>query len=269
MQKTKLSRDHGSNLYRKYGVKDVPVSSLTNYLDREYYGPITIGTPAQNFTVSFDTGSSNLWVPSSMCEPSIGNGFACLDHETYNSTLSSTYVSDGTEFAISYGLGRVRGFQSVDDVNIAPHSASSPSLVAKQATFGEAVDEPGIAFLVAKFDGILGLGYQANSVNNVIPIYTQLMNEGLVDSGVFSFYLNKNAAEEEGGEIAWGGVNPERFVGTFPESFEWHDVTYFQTVTYWQIQMGTVTVAGSNPVTVCESDCQGNIKLRENILSII
>lgn len=58
-------------------------------------------------------------------------------------------------------------------------------------TFGEALWEPSLVFVFAHFDGILGLGFPILAVGGVRPPLDTLVDQGLLDKPVFSFYLSR------------------------------------------------------------------------------
>merc|ERR1719219_1915025 len=225
-------------------LRDDPLEPLINYMDAQYYGPVTVGTPPQDFTVIFDTGSSNFWIPSVACldKPSNKGTAACKTHHTYNASESSTYEEDGKTFILRYGTGQLRGFNSIDQVEMG-------GAMINQQTFGEAVSEPGITFVVAKFDGILGLGYPALAVNNVEPPFNVGWDQGLWEENLFSFYLNRDPNAEVGGEIDFGGMDPAYYV---PDTMNWFPVT---RQGYWQIVMDALTVNMDTPTQACVNGC--------------
>ncbi|KAJ8761755.1 hypothetical protein K2173_004565 [Erythroxylum novogranatense] len=202
------------------------IVALKNYMDAQYYGEIGIGTPPQKFTVIFDTGSSNLWIPSSKCYLSV----ACYFHSKYKSDQSSTYQENGKSAEIHYGSGAISGFFSNDHVKVG-------DLVVKDQEFIEATREPGATFVMAKFDGILGLGFQEISVGGAVPVWYKVIEQGLVKEPVFSFWLNRKTEEEEGGEIVLGGVDPNHYKGK-------HTYVPVTHKGYWQFDMGDVLIGG-------------------------
>ncbi|XP_022139944.1 aspartic proteinase [Momordica charantia] len=215
---------------------DTDIVTLKNYLDAQYYGEIAIGTPPQKFTVIFDTGSSNLWVPSAKCLFSV----ACRFHARYKSSRSSSYEKNGTSASIRYGTGAISGFFSYDNVKVG-------DLVVNHQVFIEATREPSLTFLVAKFDGLLGLGFQEISVGNAVPVWYNMLEQNLVKEPVFSFWLNRNVEEEEGGEIVFGGVDPKHFKGK-------HTYVPVTQKGYWQFNMGDVLIDGE-PTGYCSGGC--------------
>ncbi|RXI03466.1 hypothetical protein DVH24_004118 [Malus domestica] len=206
--------------------QDIDIVSLKNYMDAQYFGEIGIGTPPQKFTVIFDTGSANLWVPSSKCFFSRGH--------------SGVFHYAGKPAAIQYGTGAISGFFSEDHVTVG-------DLVVKDQEFIEATKEPGVTFVVAKFDGILGLGFQEISVGNAVPVWYNMVNQGLLKEPVFSFWFNRNADEEEGGEIVFGGVDPNHYKGE-------HTYVPVTQKGYWQFDMGDVMIDGQT-TGFCASGC--------------
>uniref|UniRef100_A0A8D0EZX2 cathepsin E n=1 Tax=Strix occidentalis caurina TaxID=311401 RepID=A0A8D0EZX2_STROC len=248
----KLLRDRGqlSHFWKAHGLDMVQYSEdcaafteanepLINYLDMEYFGQISIGTPPQNFTVIFDTGSSNLWVPS-RCH------IAPL-HTKFQPSQSSTYQAIGTPFSIQYGTGSLTGVIGSDQV--------VEGLTVSNQQFAESVSEPGKAFLDAEFDGILGLAYPSLAVDGVTPVFDNMMAQNLVELPMFSVYLSTNPESSLGGELLFGGFDPSRFTGTL----NWVPVTQQG---YWQIHVGL-----GQGMTFCVNGCQAIVDTGTSLIT--
>jgi len=212
---------------------------LSNQGDVSYQGPIAIGTPPQPFTALFDTGSSNLWMPSSKCPTS---NKACQNHKKYDSSQSSTYKKNGTSFSIQYGSGSLTGFLSTDTVNIA-------GLDVKGQSFAEAMNEPGNTFVNAPFDGILGMAFDSISVDHATPVWYNLVSQGLVSQPLFTFWLSKWQSAQAGGELTLGAIATDRFTGQLqyiPVSSD----------TYWQFGLDDVQLNGTSLGFCNGGNCQ-------------
>ncbi|KAL4700029.1 hypothetical protein H8957_000143 [Semnopithecus entellus] len=219
---------------------------LINYLDMEYFGTISIGSPPQNFTVIFDTGSSNLWVPSVYCTSP-----ACKTHTRFQPSQSSTYSQPGQSFSIQYGTGSLSGIIGADQVSV-----EGLTVVGQQ--FGESVTEPGQTFVDAEFDGILGLGYPSLAVGGVTPVFDNMMAQNLVDLPMFSVYMSSNPEGGAGSELIFGGYDHSHFSG----SLNWVPVT---KQGYWQIALDNIQVGGT--VMFCSEGCQAIVDTGTSLIT--
>jgi len=189
-----------------------------------YYGTIRLGTPGQDVSVIFDTGSSDLWVSNR--ETSNSRTF-------YEASASSTQRALLNEsFALSYGSGNVSGVFCQDSLSIG-------ELTLPNFTFGEVSNTSGIkGWDSFPFDGILGLGFPLLSRSPGLTVLQALVDSGELDRPVFGFYLANNTP----GELVFGGVDPAHIAS----DFTWVNVTL---ATWWTVRLDSVKLGDMQTLT--------------------
>ncbi|KEP51369.1 aspartic protease [Rhizoctonia solani 123E] len=186
-----------------------PLESKAN--DTLWAGQIEIGTPPQRFVVDFDTGSSDLWVPSSTC---VAQG--CSSKSTFDSSKSSSSKQQGGEFRITYGDGSgVSGPVYADTVTIAGLSAEGQLFSPINQTSG--MEDYGT-------DGLIGLAFKSISQLKAPNFIDTLFSQGKISKSIFSMRL----ASDAGSEIYIGGSNPSKYTG---------EITYVpvESQSYWVV----------------------------------
>jgi hypothetical protein len=129
----------------------------------------------------------------------------------------------------------VAGYESQDALNMG-------GLVVPNQIFAEVTDASGLgaAYKLGKFDGILGLAFPALSVNQVPTPFQNLIEQNLIDSPQFGFYLGNS--DSDSGELILGGYDKDKFTG----DLDWVNLS---AATYWQINLGGFTADGTSFVS--------------------
>ncbi|WBF13665.1 hypothetical protein N7582_003025 [Saccharomyces uvarum] len=207
--------------------------SLQHEEQMYYATTLGIGTPSQQLTVLFDTGSADFWVMDSsnpFClsksntsyyQNATYNGSRitpsvdCSSLSTYNENSSSTYQDlDNGRFYIIYADGTFAdGSWGKETISI------------------NGIDIPDVQFGLAKYattpvSGVLGIGFpRRESVkgydgapNEYYPNFPQILkSEQIIDVVAYSLFLN--SPDSDTGSIVFGAIDESKFSGdlyTFP-----------------------------------------------------
>lgn len=141
----------------------------------------------------------------------------------YKSSSSTTFVKNEAEFSYQYGSGTVSGFYSQDVFGLG-------DLKVTKQVFGEATQESSEDF-GEEIDGILGLGYPEIAVDDVTPVFDNMIAQGLVSKNIFSVYLSReNSTKSTESQIVFGGIDRAHYTGL---------ITYVPVSekAYWQFKM--------------------------------
>ncbi|CAM9434936.1 unnamed protein product [Choristocarpus tenellus] len=224
LRKRVLKEDGGLGQHRSLlGTTGVAVDNCDNVL---YSGIITLGTPPQWFRVVFDTGSKVLWVTGSACT----EGDCEDDVAKYDSLKSSTYIEDGTAIAPAYEDGSgAKGVLSTDILGIGE--------VSTRVTFGEAFERDLTSCQYV--DGIMGLAPLSDDETDMESIFDSLLQAGVLDSPLFSFYLGNVDTDATGGLLTLGGVDQTHYEGCL----EWIDLHgALRESGFWAVMMKSLKV---------------------------
>ncbi|KAG9020086.1 hypothetical protein FRB95_005078, partial [Tulasnella sp. JGI-2019a] len=212
---------------------NLPLADMYAGTDLQWYGTISVGTPPQEFTVVFDTGSVTLEIPGTEC------GTNCTGKHQFDPTMSSTYKSSGDYKSISFATGvgvdpvinhnyQLELLPITETITVAGLEAPTTSmyLITNQTA----------AFNRDQFDGIMGLGAIASG------FFASVVNQGL--PAIFSMYLTPNASGQTA-ELILGGIDTTKYTGS---------LTYVEVPagsdSSWILSSSDITVNGVSTPTL-------------------
>ncbi|KAM3504737.1 hypothetical protein MY11210_008239 [Beauveria gryllotalpidicola] len=206
-----FAKKPNNNLQRRASSVESDISNLVQ--DGGYFIDVTIGTPGQKFSLQLDTGSSDVWVPSSGSEacqaksdkitrPGQSNG---CSKGSFNSSKSSTFTAlDEGSFQIQYvDQSSAQGSYFLDAFQIGGSTIQN-------LTMGLA-EETDIPF------GLVGVGYRGNeasiqTVRNTYPnLPIAMQTSGNINTVAYSLWLNDLDAST--GNLLFGAVDTEKYQG--------------------------------------------------------
>lgn len=202
--------------------------------DYEYILPVSVGTPAQQMNLNLDSGSSDLWVMSSLQPSSQING-----QSIYNPSKSSTAKQvSGASFKVQYGDGSTAsGAVYTDKFAIGGIAFANQTVeVAKSVSAAFTSD--------SMSSGILGLAM--SSGNQVTPNKALTFMDNMkttLPNGLFTANLKHSIP----GTYNFGFINTDEFNGT---------IQYTPRTTnsvYWQFQVNGHSV-GPQPSSAIVAD---------------
>lgn len=204
-----------------------------------YFGNIQIGSPPQEFSVVFDTGSGNLIIPGQDCDSD-----ACVKHKRFNHGQSKAVNCDGTnvadgmeqdEITITFGTGHVTGRCFADSVCIS--NACSP------ANFISSTDESSQPFASFSFDGVLGLALDSMAQGNEFSIMNRLQTTGELLKPLFAVFLSDS--DTENSEVTFGGFKQEHMAS----DLYWVPVN--GNAGYWEVEIKDIYF-DKKPMNICQ-----------------
>ncbi|PWZ03004.1 acid protease [Testicularia cyperi] len=179
--------------------RDIPAESLskratgtvglTDQQNGELWtGTMAYGTPAQSFSIDFDTGSADTLVNQGAFDPS----------------SSTTSATNGDTFTTSYGDGTTAsGTIYTDTVHIGGLSATSTAIGVATSQFIDSSEGS---------SGISGMAFPALAAfgSKYLPYFFRLKKVGAVSSGVFQFDLRTS-----GSTLYLGGTDSTKYSGSY------------------------------------------------------
>lgn len=194
---------------------DISLNNSLTYFSTE----LEIGSEKQKVLVQVDTGSSDLWVMNSSnpycssndnSDISSSNQIDCPTDIMFDSSLSSSYKSNDTDFSITYGdTTFANGTYAHDDIWFNGNKVSDANFaLAENSNSTTAVWGIGLIYLEASVTTLKNGVFYPTYPN--IPV--QMKNQGLISHVGYSLFLNDLDADD--GSLLFGGVDHSKYVGT-------------------------------------------------------